>query len=102
MTDPVALARSIGQLLLEYGPDTEFGARSDAVMVVAALPARADVGSGRAHSGTDRRAGSRTVTFAASTVDSSSWAIRHRGRRPNSSASGCRRALSRSTSTGPK
>jgi hypothetical protein len=79
MTDPVAFARSIAQLLLANGPDTDFADRSDTVMAVAALPplgSPSELTSDLAAltpKPTAAPAG-RTVTFTHDTVEPSSWA----------------------------
>jgi hypothetical protein len=79
MTDPVAFARSIAQLLLAYGPRTDFAARGDAVMAVAALPplgSPVELMSDLAALIPKATAApaDRTVTFTPDTVVPSTWA----------------------------
>lgn len=79
MTDPVAFARAISDVVLSYKPDTNFEQRNTAVLAVAALPPlgspaelAGDLEAFTPHDSENQA--DRTVTFAADSVASSSWA----------------------------
>lgn len=79
VTDPAVFARRVAILVLSYDADTDFAARTDAVMAVAALPpigspselaadlaAFTPIGGAAAHAG--------SVVFTVRSVVSSAWA----------------------------
>lgn len=79
MTDPLAFARAVADTVLTYSPEVDLGARTNAVMAVAALPpigSPAELAADLRRFDPDpvTRYGGGTVTFAAGSVEPSPWA----------------------------
>ena len=79
MTDPLVFARAVAHAVLSFCPDTDLGARTDAVMAVAALPPIGSPSELAADlSGFDpdpvARHGGGTVTFIPDSIAPSPWA----------------------------